>query len=138
MNAVRLGTALWYVGRFPLELLPFMAGRCFFLHGDAVSGPLPRGRTNNRAVATRVDACSPSILCKGARVCGFDDHLQFMHGTVPPCCTVCQPSINRPIPGVRCATKAGRTVQSVQVLLPEEDFPSPDGRHPLKVAIVRV
>lgn len=38
----------------------------------------------------------------------------------------------------RCATKAGRTVQSVQVLLPEEDFPSPDGRHPLKIAIVRV
>ena len=40
--------------------------------------------------------------------------------------------------GDRCAAKAGRTVQSVQVLLPEEDFPSPDGRHPLKVAIVRV
>ncbi|CAM9498485.1 unnamed protein product [Pylaiella littoralis] len=38
----------------------------------------------------------------------------------------------------KCATKAGRTVQSVQVLLPEDDFPSPDGRHPLKVAIVRV
>ncbi|CAM9899199.1 unnamed protein product [Scytosiphon promiscuus] len=38
----------------------------------------------------------------------------------------------------RCATKAGRTVQSVQVLVPEEDFPSPDGRHPLKIAIVRV
>eukprot|EP00752_Nemacystus_decipiens_P008605 g7684.t1 len=38
----------------------------------------------------------------------------------------------------RCATKAGRMVQSVHVLPPEEDFPSPDGRHPLKVAIIRV
>ncbi|CAN0058765.1 unnamed protein product, partial [Ectocarpus sp. 8 AP-2014] len=38
----------------------------------------------------------------------------------------------------KCAAKAGRTVDSVQVLLPEDDFPSPDGRHPLKVAIVHV
>ncbi|CAM9577006.1 unnamed protein product, partial [Laminaria digitata] len=38
----------------------------------------------------------------------------------------------------RCAAKAGREVESVQVVLPEEDFPSPDGRHPLKVAIFRV
>ena len=38
----------------------------------------------------------------------------------------------------RCATKAGRPLQSVQVLMPEEDFPSFDGQHPLKIAICEV
>ena len=38
----------------------------------------------------------------------------------------------------RCATKAGRPLADVSVLAPEADFPSPDGRHPLKMALARV
>ncbi|MEQ1564909.1 MAG: class I SAM-dependent methyltransferase [Myxococcota bacterium] len=34
----------------------------------------------------------------------------------------------------RCARKAGRPLRSVEVLTPEADFPSPDGRSPLKIA----
>ena len=36
----------------------------------------------------------------------------------------------------RCALKAGRPVSDMQVLPPEADFPSPDGRHPLKMVLV--
>ena len=38
----------------------------------------------------------------------------------------------------RCAEKAGRTVRSIEVIEPETDFPSPDGRHPLKMAVLNV
>ena len=38
----------------------------------------------------------------------------------------------------RCAKKAGRPLAGLEVLKPEEDFPSPDGKHPLKVAIATV
>ena len=38
----------------------------------------------------------------------------------------------------RCADKAGRPLRSVDVLAPEADFPSPDGAHPLKIALARV
>jgi 23S rRNA (cytosine1962-C5)-methyltransferase len=38
----------------------------------------------------------------------------------------------------RCAAKAGRPLSSLEVLTPEADFPSPDGRHPLKVALATV
>jgi 23S rRNA (cytosine1962-C5)-methyltransferase len=36
----------------------------------------------------------------------------------------------------RCATKAGRPLRGLEVLPPDPDFPSPDGRHPLKVAVL--
>lgn len=35
----------------------------------------------------------------------------------------------------RCAKKAGRPIRDIEVLTPEEDFPSFDGQHPLKIAI---
>lgn len=38
----------------------------------------------------------------------------------------------------RSATKAGRTIREVEWILPEADFPSSDGRPPLKVALLRV
>ena len=38
----------------------------------------------------------------------------------------------------RCAMKAGRPLGEVEVLPPEADFPSPDGRPPLKVALCEV
>jgi 23S rRNA (cytosine1962-C5)-methyltransferase len=38
----------------------------------------------------------------------------------------------------RAAEKAGRPLSGIEVLAPEEDFPSPDGRHPLKIAICEV
>lgn len=38
----------------------------------------------------------------------------------------------------RCARKAGRPLKAIDVLLPEADFPSFDGRPPLKMAICRV
>jgi 23S rRNA (cytosine1962-C5)-methyltransferase len=38
----------------------------------------------------------------------------------------------------RSATKAGRTIREVEWILPEADFPSLDGRPPLKVALLRV
>ncbi len=38
----------------------------------------------------------------------------------------------------RCADKAGRPLKDIDVLEPEADFPSFDGRHPLKMAICRV
>jgi 23S rRNA (cytosine1962-C5)-methyltransferase len=38
----------------------------------------------------------------------------------------------------RCAAKAGRPLASLEVLTPDEDFPSPDERHPLKIALARV
>ena len=37
----------------------------------------------------------------------------------------------------RTAAKAGRPVQALELLPPDPDFPSQDGRHPLKVAIIR-
>ncbi len=38
----------------------------------------------------------------------------------------------------RCAEKAGRPLRSVQTLAPEADFPSFDGRPPLKIAVCEV
>ncbi len=37
----------------------------------------------------------------------------------------------------RCARKAGRPLKEVEVLVPEEDFPTFDGRPPLKIALCR-
>jgi len=34
----------------------------------------------------------------------------------------------------RCAHKAGRPIRDLEVVRPDADFPSPDGRHPLKMA----
>ena len=39
---------------------------------------------------------------------------------------------------LKCAQKSGRKVHSLEPLRPEDDFPSPDRRWPLKMAIVRV
>jgi 23S rRNA (cytosine1962-C5)-methyltransferase len=38
----------------------------------------------------------------------------------------------------RCAIKAGRPLKSIEMLLPDTDFPSPDGNPPLKVAICQL
>lgn len=38
----------------------------------------------------------------------------------------------------RCASKAGRPVQALDAIEPDEDFPSFDGRPPLKIALVRL
>lgn len=38
----------------------------------------------------------------------------------------------------RCANKAGRPLKSLDILEPEADFPSPDNKPPLKMAICRV
>lgn len=38
----------------------------------------------------------------------------------------------------RCAAKAGRPIRSLEILAPEKDFPSFDGRHPLKIALCEV
>lgn len=38
----------------------------------------------------------------------------------------------------RCAEKADRPVKVVDVIVPEADFPSPDGKHPLKIAVLEV
>jgi len=37
-----------------------------------------------------------------------------------------------------CANKAGRPIRNLEVLLPEADFPSPDGKSPLKMAWLSV
>jgi len=39
---------------------------------------------------------------------------------------------------VRSAAKAGRTVRSIERILPDADFPSFDGQPPLKIALLRV
>ena len=38
----------------------------------------------------------------------------------------------------RCATKAGRSIASVEMIVPDVDFPSMDGQHPLKMAWLSV
>jgi len=38
----------------------------------------------------------------------------------------------------RCATKAGRSIRSIEVISPEADFPSFDGNHPLKIAVCEI
>jgi len=38
----------------------------------------------------------------------------------------------------RCADKAGKPLREVELLRPEPDFPTPDGRPPLKIAVCRV
>jgi len=38
----------------------------------------------------------------------------------------------------RSARKAGRPIRAVEWLVPESDFPSPDGRSPLKMALLRL
>ncbi len=38
----------------------------------------------------------------------------------------------------RCAEKAGRPPKQIDVIIPEADFPSPDGNHPLKIAVIEV
>lgn len=38
----------------------------------------------------------------------------------------------------RCALKAGRPLQGLELLTPESDFPSPDGQHPLKLAVLQL
>ena len=37
----------------------------------------------------------------------------------------------------RCAAKIGETVELIEIITPEKDFPSPDGQHPLKIAVVK-
>ena len=39
---------------------------------------------------------------------------------------------------LRCANKIGRTIRELEWIAPEEDFPSPDGQPPLKIALLRV
>jgi 23S rRNA (cytosine1962-C5)-methyltransferase len=36
----------------------------------------------------------------------------------------------------RCAAKIGETIEIIEMIVPEKDFPSPDGQHPLKIAVV--
>jgi 23S rRNA (cytosine1962-C5)-methyltransferase len=38
----------------------------------------------------------------------------------------------------RCANKVGRPIREIEWIMPEEDFPSPDGQPPLKIALLRV
>ena len=38
----------------------------------------------------------------------------------------------------RSARKAGRPIREVEWIAPEADFPSHDGQHPLKMALLRV
>lgn len=38
----------------------------------------------------------------------------------------------------RCAGKVGRTLSNIEIIEPEADFPSPDGRSPLKMAWITV
>ena len=38
----------------------------------------------------------------------------------------------------RCGEKAGRPLNDIKTIKPEEDFPAKDGRHPLKIAVVKV
>lgn len=38
----------------------------------------------------------------------------------------------------RCAKKAGRPVKDFEILTPESDFPSTDGQHPLKIAVLQL
>ena len=38
----------------------------------------------------------------------------------------------------RCAAKVGRTLSGIEIIEPEADFPSPDGRPPLKMAWITV
>lgn len=38
----------------------------------------------------------------------------------------------------KCAEKAGRPIRSIEIIKPEDDFPSFDGRHPLKIALCEV
>ncbi|WP_261841229.1 class I SAM-dependent rRNA methyltransferase [Aliamphritea ceti] len=38
----------------------------------------------------------------------------------------------------RCASKAGRPVKDLQLITPEADFPTNDGNHPLKIAVLRL
>mgnify|MGYP003733744703 CR=1 FL=1 len=38
----------------------------------------------------------------------------------------------------RSATKAGRPIREMEWITPEEDFPSPDGKPPLKILLMRV
>lgn len=38
----------------------------------------------------------------------------------------------------RCADKAGRPIQNIELLTPESDFPSPDGQSPLKIAVLHL
>jgi 23S rRNA (cytosine1962-C5)-methyltransferase len=38
----------------------------------------------------------------------------------------------------RCAAKAGRPLVALETIVPEDDFPSLDGRHPLKIALATV
>lgn len=39
---------------------------------------------------------------------------------------------------IRCAKKAGRSIESIEMIAPDVDFPSLDGNHPLKLAWLRV
>ncbi len=36
----------------------------------------------------------------------------------------------------RCAAKIGEMLELIEIITPEEDFPSPDGQHPLKIAVL--
>jgi 23S rRNA (cytosine1962-C5)-methyltransferase len=38
----------------------------------------------------------------------------------------------------RCAEKAGRPLAAVELVEPDADFPSRDGRPPLKIAVCRL
>jgi 23S rRNA (cytosine1962-C5)-methyltransferase len=38
----------------------------------------------------------------------------------------------------RCAAKIGRTIREMEWIMPEDDFPSHDGRPPLKITLLRV
>jgi 23S rRNA (cytosine1962-C5)-methyltransferase len=38
----------------------------------------------------------------------------------------------------RSARKAGREIREAEWIMPEADFPSPDGKPPLKIALLRV
>ncbi|MCB9644717.1 MAG: class I SAM-dependent rRNA methyltransferase [Myxococcales bacterium] len=39
---------------------------------------------------------------------------------------------------IRCAQKSEKPLEAIEILSPEEDFPSFDGKHPLKIALCRL
>lgn len=129
--------------------IEFFQSDCLAALWQLAGRELPRRRGDSPYIAPRtfdLIVLDPPRLSKGRF--GTVDVVRDYGSLLKPCVQVCRPggailatnhvpsvALEDWLKGVRRTTeKAGRRVQNLEVIVPESDFPSFDGNHPLKMA----
>ena len=129
--------------------IEFFQSDCLAALWQLAGRELPRRRGQSPYIAPQtfdLIVLDPPRLSKGRF--GTVDVVRDYGSLLKPCVQICRPGgvilATNHVPSVpledwlkavrRTTEKAGRAIQDLEVILPESDFPSFDGRHPLKMA----